>query len=542
MSQRLLAASGRRWAVATPHTAATKAAQEIFAEGGNAMDAAVTAAATLAVVYPHMCGVGGDLFALVQDPDGQAIAINSSGAAPAGTDVEAVRSEHTSMPEYGPIPITVPGAVAGWASVLAEGGTIPWRRALEPAIGHASEGIAVARSLVASLRSHERVLRSDPGIRKVFASSGGFLGDGAILRQPALAETLRSIAAEGPAALYVGEVGRRYVEGLRGAGSPMSEDDLADHRAEIVPPLIGRYRDLDVRVVPPNSQGFVLLEVLAGIERMELDPDPLGPDAGLLALVFRAASADRDRHNADPHAERVPVVTLLDGGHIAALVDEARGGFDMVPTHAAPLDFAAPAGAEDGSSVRGDTIALVTADGEGRAVSLIQSLFHGFGAGILEPATGIITQNRGACFSLDPRSKNFLAPRKRPAHTLMPVLVHREDRLAAVCGTMGGHAQPQINAMSILRLFDLGLPPDRALQEPRWLAGGMDPIGGHRSVVAEGDVPATALDALRSAGFEIDSVPEESDEVGHAHAIRVLADGTLMAGTDPRADGSAAAG
>jgi gamma-glutamyltranspeptidase len=542
MSQRLLAASGRRWAVATPHTAATNAAQEIFAEGGNAIDAAVTAAATLAVVYPHMCGVGGDLFALVQEPDGQAIAINSSGAAPAGTDVQAVRRQHTSMPEYGPIPITVPGAVAGWASVLAEGGTIPWRRAFEPAIGHASEGLPVARSLAASLRSHEPVLRSDPGIRAVFGSDAGFLGEGARFRQAALAATLRAIAADGPVALYGGEVGDRYVAGLRGAGSPMTEDDLAAHRAEIVPPLIGRYRDLDVRVVPPNSQGFVLLEVLAGIERMELDPDPLGPDAGLLALVFRAASADRDRHNADPHVERVPIVTLLDDGHIAGLIDDARGGFDTVPARTGSLDPEASAGAEEDSFVRGDTIALVTADGEGRAVSLIQSLFHGFGAGILEPETGIIAQNRGACFSLDPHSKNVLAPRKRPAHTLMPVLVHREDRLAAVCGTMGGHAQPQINAMSILRMFDLGLSPDRALREPRWLAGGMDPVGRRRSAVAEADVPATAFEALRSVGFEIGSVPEESDEVGHAHAIRVLADGTLVAGTDPRADGSAAAG
>ena len=542
MSQRLLAASGRRWAVATPHTAATNAAQEIFAEGGNAIDAAVTAAATLAVVYPHMCGVGGDLFALVQEPDGQAIAINSSGAAPAGTDVGAVRRHHTSMPESGPIPITVPGAVAGWASVLAEGGTIPWRRALEPAIGHASEGLPVARSLAASLRSHEGVLSSDPGIHAAFGSNGGFLAEGARLRQPALAETLRAIVAEGPDALYGGEAGRRYAAGLRRAGSPMSEDDLAGHRAETVPPLIGRYRDLDVRVVPPNSQGFVLLEVLAGIERMELDPDPLGPDAGLLALVFRAASADRDRHNADPHVERVPIVTLLDDGHIAGLIDEARGVFDMLPARTGPLDPAASAGVEEDSFVRGDTIALVTADGDGRAVSLIQSLFHGFGAGILEPETGIIAQNRGACFSLDPHSKNVLAPRKRPAHTLMPVLVHRDDRLAAVCGTMGGHAQPQINAMSILRMFDLGLSPDRALQEPRWLVGGMDPVGRRRSVVAEADVPATAFEALRSEGFEIDSVPEESDEVGHAHAIRVLEDGTLVAGTDPRADGSAAAG
>ena len=203
-----------------------------------------------------------------------------------------------------------------------------------------------ARSLAASIRSHERVLRSDPGIRAVFASNGGFLAEGAGLRQPALAETLRSIAAEGPGALYGGDVGRGYAAGLRRAGSPMTDDDLAAHRAEIVPPLIGRYRDLDVRVVPPNSQGFVLLEVLAGVERMELDPDPLGPDAGLLALVFRAASADRDRHNADPHLERerriggVELVERLENrqpgpngalGVVLVRNESAEDGHDRVP-------------------------------------------------------------------------------------------------------------------------------------------------------------------------------------------------------------------
>jgi gamma-glutamyltranspeptidase/glutathione hydrolase len=375
----------------------------------------------------------------------------------------------------------------------------------------------------------------------VFGANGEFPGEGATLRQPALAETLRAIAAEGPEALYAGDIGGRYAAGLRRLDCPISDDDLARHAAELVPPLIGRYRDLDVRVVPPNSQGFVLLEMLAAIERMGLDPDPLGPDAALLALVFLAASADRDRHNADPHAERVPIVSLLDDGHIAALADEARGGFDAEPARIGPTD-AASAGAQDDAVVRGDTIALVTADGGGRAVSLIQSLFHGFGAGILEPATGIIAQNRGACFSLDPQSKNVLAPGKRPAHTLMPVLVHREDRLAAACGTMGGYAQPQINAMSILRVFDLGLAPDQALRLPRWVAGGMDPLEPTRSAVAEDDVPAATLEALAAAGFTIESFQRHSDEVGHAHVIRVDEDGALVAGTDPRADGSAAAG
>ena len=542
MSDRDLAARGRRWAVATPHSAATEAAAEIFGAGGNAIDAAVTAAVTLAVVYPHMCGVGGDLFALVQEPDGQAIAVNSSGAAPRDIDVDALRRSSPSMPERGPLTITVPGAVAGWRALLAEGGTIPWPRAFEAAIAFAADGVEVSRSLASTLASGATEFRADPGMRQVFYAEGGRAGSR--VRQPALATTLRAIADGGPDALYDGAIGARYVDGLRSAGSPMTARDLAAHRVEIAPPLVGRYRDLDVRVVPPNSQGFVLLEILAAIERIGITPDPLGSDAGAMARLFRSASADRDRHNADPYIERVPVAALLDDGHIAAIVDAARevlaASSGRAEEHRPSTPPAVLADVE--STPPGDTVALVAADAGGRAVSLIQSLYYGFGSGILEPETGIVAHNRGACFTLDATSKNVLAGGKRPAHTLMPVLVHRGSELAAVCGTMGGAAQPQINAMSVVRLFDLGLAPDAALRSARWVVGGMDREGPRRFVVSERGVPAEALAAFRRAGFELDMVPDLSDDVGHAHAIRILPDRTLEAATDPRADGSAAAG
>ena len=545
MSDRDLAARGRRWAVATPHSAATEAAAEIFGAGGNAIDAAVTAAVTLAVVYPHMCGVGGDLFALVQEPDGQAIAVNSSGAAPEGIDVDAVRRAFSSMPERGPLTITVPGAVAGWAAVLAEGGTIPWARAFDAAIAFATDGMEVARSLASTLSSGAEEFRRDPGMRRVFYADGDAPRAGSSVRQSALGATLRAIAQGGPNAFYGGETGSRYAAGLRSAGSPIAPTDLEAHRAEIAAPLVGRYRDLDLRVVPPNSQGFVLLEILAAIERIGIDPDPLAADAGAMARLFRSASSDRDRHNADPRVERVPVAALVDDGHIAAIVDEAREDLRVASSERAtapPSSVGSAAVGDAESSPSGDTIALVTADGDGRAVSLIQSLYNGFGSGILEPDTGIVAHNRGACFTLDPSSKNVLAGRKRPAHTLMPVLVHRGSELVAVCGTMGGAAQPQINAMSVLRLFDLGLTPAAAMRAARWLVGGMDREGRRRFAVAERSVPERAVHALRTAGFEVDVAPDLADEVGHAQAIRVASDGTLEAATDPRADGSAAAG
>jgi oxamate amidohydrolase len=539
MSDHDLAAAGRRWAVATPHHAATDAAADVFRAGGNAVDAAVTAAVTLAVVYPHMCGVGGDLFALVQEPDGQAIAINSSGAAPLGIDADAVRAANARMPERGPLTITVPGAVAGWEAVLAEGGSIPWPAAFDHAIPLAAEGMDVSRSLASTLSAGAPLLDPDPGMREVFYPGGSPAPPGSVLRQPALAASLRAIAERGPGALYGGELGERYAAGLASAGSPMSPADLEGHRIEIAPPLAGRYSGFDVRVVPPNSQGFVLLEILAAIERLGIVTDPLGPDAGTMAHLFRAASADRDRHNADPFVARVPIAALLDDGHIAALADQARGAAEPPrPSDARPAATSVP----DLRHLRGDTIALVTADGDGRAVSLIQSLYNGFGSGILEPDTGIVAHNRGACFTLDASSRNALEGGKRPAHTLMPVLVHRADGLAGVLGTMGGSAQPQINAMSVLRLFDLGLTPEDALRSPRWLVDGMDAADPRRSAIAEAGVPSEAMASLDRAGFEIDVVANLSDDVGHAHAIRCAPDGTMEAASDPRADGSAAAG
>ena len=239
-------------------------------------------------------------------------------------------------------------------------------------------------------------------------------------------------------------------------------------------------------MTPPPSQGFVLLEALAAVERLGIDPDPIGADAATLARILMAASSDRDRHLADPEAMTIHVSGLLDDGHIAALCDIVRGGLDGHPA-SGPVP----------PRVSGDTIALVTADADGWGVSLIQSLFSGFGAGILEPSTGIIPHDRGACFTLEPGHPNELAPGKRPAHTLMPVAVHRDGALAALAGTRGGHGQPQIDLMTLVRAFDLGLDPSEAVAAPRWLVGGMSPLRGDPWIEVEGAVPAPVAHRLR---------------------------------------------
>ena len=519
-------ADGSSWAIATPHAAATGAGAEAFERGGNAVDAALSAAITLAVVYPHMCGVGGDLFALVQMPDGRAWALNSSGRAPSGLDAEALRRTHGVMPEQGPPTVTVPGAVAGWSTMHGLGGRRAWRDAFDDALPLAFEGAEVAPGLAESLAWQPERLASDPGMAAVFFPEGAIPAAGDTVRQPALGATLEAIARGGANAFYTGAIGTRYAAGLRDLGVAIADDDLANHRPDLLPPLATGYRDLHVSVAPPNSQGFVLLEMLAIVERLAIDPDPDGADAGQLALVARAAGADRDLHLADPDSMTVHPHTLLDDGHLAGLADGIRG-------HEVPNT--------DHARSHGDTIALVAADAEGHAVSLIQSLFDGFGSGLLEPSTGIVAHSRGACFTLVPGHPNEAAPGKRPAHTLMPVLVHRGGDLAAVAGTMGGYAQPQINAATLIRSFDLGMHPSEAVAAPRWLVSGMDrEVGARFLAMAEPEVSADARTSLGSVGCRLEELERSDGGAGHAQLIRISARG-LQAGADPRSDGSAIA-
>jgi gamma-glutamyltranspeptidase len=517
-----LSADGKRWAVATPHSTASEAAARAFEAGGNAIDAAIAAATTLAVVYPHMCGVGGDLFALVQHPAGDVVAVSSAGRSPAGIDPEAVRAEHSSMPERGPLPIVGPGAPAGWEALHEQGAALAWSRAFTEAERLAADGAPVAPGLAESLSYSRAMLAPDPGFAATFFRDGAPLQEGDVLIQPALAATLHALSTGGAAAIYRGPVGAAYARGLRTAGSPMTAEDLAGHVADVVPPLAARFLDLDVRSSPPTSQGFVMLEALLAIDRLGIDPDPFGPDATTLALVFAAVARDRERHLSDPATMRVHPHTLLDDGHVAALCDEVRDGL-----------FAAP------HPRGGDTAGLVTADREGYAVSLIQSLAWGFGSGILEQATGIVAQNRGSGFVLDPDHPNVLAPEKRPAHTLMPVMAHREGRAVAISATMGGPAHPQINAWSLIRALRLGMTPAEAVAAPRWLVGGMDSLEGE--VTAEEGVPAEVADRLQEAGYSLTRLGSEDSSVGHAHLIRIAADGSFEVGTDPRADGAALA-
>jgi len=512
-------ADGSKWAIATPHTAATRAGATAFERGGTAMDAALHAAVTLAVAYPHMCGVGGDLFALVQRSDGETLAISSSGRSPMAADLEALAGME-AVPIRGPAPITVPGAVAGWHALHATGARLPWASAFETPTALARDGVAVSRSLAGSLHDPEAPFSDDQGLAAIFYPDGTALALGATFEQHALARTLRTLADNGPSALYGGDLGTTYAAGLRAAGSPITIKDLAAHEASVLAPMRGAFGDLHVSVVPPNSQGYVLLQILALLQRLRVEADLDGSQAGRIARVIEVANGDRDRHLADPDRMAVHPSTLLDDGHLASLADESR---DAAPARGRP---------------DGDTIALVTADAEGNAVSLIQSLFWGFGSGILEPETGIVAQNRGACFTLEPGHPNRFAPGTRPFHTLMPVLVHRGGELAGIAGTMGGYQQPQINLHTLTKAFVAGAHPADAVAAPRWVVLGADEGRAPAQIGVEPGVPEAAMTGLREAGiFEL----TEEDAFGHAHLIRRTSEG-FEVGSDPRADGAAEAG
>jgi oxamate amidohydrolase len=504
----------RRFAIATPHVAATAAGREAFEAGGNAVDAALAAACVLTVVYPHMCAVGGDVMALVHD--GRGHAVNGSGRAAQALAPDAVRG---GVALRGVGAITVPGAVSAWRTLAERWGSMPLARALEGAASFALEGVAVAPALARALAAHADLIAADKGLSAVFAPAGPPLGEGDLLVQERLGATLLRLAAAGADDLYRGETAARLIAGLRGLGSQLSLADLDTHRTDVEPVLGRAIGDEEVLTMGANSQGFSLPQILAVIDHLDLR-DPLASDAPSLAAIFRESARDRDRYLADPAAMERPVDELLSEAHVAELAARA--------TAASPGRVARP-------HADGDTIALVAADGSGMAVSLIQSIYFGFGSGLLEPDTGILLHNRGACFSADPQSPNALGPGKRPLHTLMPVVLTRSGRVSWVAGTMGGHAQAQIHAQLLLRRR-AGGTPETAVSSPRFVVGELGAADTGEVCIEEDFTGARA--AFEEAGLAAVVLPRWDDSAGHAHAIAVRADGSFDAASDPRADGA----
>jgi gamma-glutamyltranspeptidase/glutathione hydrolase len=499
-------------AVSTSHHLATEAGARALRAGGNAIDAAIAAASALCVVYPNNVALGGDLVALVRDPSGTVSFVNATGRAAREESLEALRERHGDrLPSRGVDTVPVPGGVRGWSALAGLGARLGWSELLGSARDLARAGHPLARSVARAIRADREALDADDGCRGLFLPGGRPLDEGETLTQPALADTIDALISGGPDAFYTGPVAEAWVGGLRSRGSRITLDEVSAYQPVVTDPISERVGGVDIVTSPPNTQGFALLRTLRALTT-EATSDPLGRDAARLAELFWDANRVRSALLADPDVAPVAIEDLL----------------------AAP----APSGPELTTGVAsGDTVGLVAVSDDGWAVSLVQSVFWAFGAAILDPATGVLFQNRGTSFSLDPTHPAAFGGGRRPPHTLMPVLAVRDGALAFALGTMGGQAQAQIHTHLLLRLL-AGASPIEATSAPRWVVGAQEDGDGPRTVTVESDVAGPARASLAASGFDVTIVPPRSETLGHSNVIAVRAGG-YDAASDPRSDGSA---
>jgi gamma-glutamyltranspeptidase/glutathione hydrolase len=511
----------------SPHHLASQAGLGVLRDGGTAVDACVAIAATLAVVYPHMTGLGGDGFWLIAEPDGGIHAIDACGAAAAAADL-ALYAGLDAVPWRGPLAAnTVAGTVSGWGAAIERGGRLPLGRLLDDAIRLADEGVPVTDggAEVAAAKSAE--LCAQPGAyARIFEPEGRPLRAGDTLRQPALAETLRRIAAGGPSSFYDGALAADIASDLAALGSPVSVADLAVHRAIRPAPLQVAIDGATLYNMVPPTQGLASLLILAIAGRLSAgEADGFAHVHGLIEAT-KQAFLIRDADVGDPAYMTLDPQSLLDDG---AALDALAAAID--PAHALP--WPQPANP-------GDTCWFGAADADGRVVSCIQSTYFEFGSGLVLPRTGIAWQNRGASFRLAEDGWNALKPGRRPFHTLNPALARFADGRVMAYGTMGGEGQPQTQAAIFSRYARFGVGLQDAISRPRWLLGR---TWGDvsTSLKIEDRFPPELIDALRAAGHEVELVAPLTSMMGHAGAIVRHPDGLLEGATDPRSDGQVGA-
>jgi len=523
---------GRRGSIASSQPLATSAGLAALARGGTAADAAVTAAAVLAVTEPTSTGIGGDCFALYFDAaSGRVSSLNGSGRAPEGLTLDRVQRDgfSTKLPAFHAHTVTVPGTCAGWSDLLARHGRRSLADALEPAIEFAEDGFPVAPWTAHDwhIGAQHQLTQNRAGQELLIDGRAPRAGD--IFRNPGLARTLRILAANGPTGFYEGEIADAVVSTVRAHGGTLSMRDLAQHRSTWDEALSVRYRDVRVWECPPSGQGLVVLLALKLLEGFDLAGlDPLGAQRIHLQIeALRLAFADAFAHVGDPAFSKIPVEQLLSEPYI----EHRRRELSHVTAHPRPMPGRLPGGA--------DTVYLCAVDREGNACSFINSNYQGFGTGLVPRGCGFTLQNRGAGFSLDPAHPNVIGPGKRPYHTIIPGLITRESdaSLYGPFGVMGGYMQPQGHVQVVTGLIDDGVDPQGVLERPRFYLVDGDPDG---SVAVEPEIPSPTRATLRARGHRIQERSGwERSAFGRGQIIRRDATGVLWAGSDPRADGCA---
>jgi gamma-glutamyltranspeptidase/glutathione hydrolase len=512
--------------VATSHVQASLAGAQILERGGSAVDAAIAANAVLGVTEPMMNGMGGDLFAIYWDAKtGKLYGLNASGWAPRGLTIERLQAKGaTSMPPAGIDSVTIPGAVAGWHALHERFGRLAWKDLFQSAIFYAEDGYPVPEIIASYWNESLEWISKDPEAQRVYLPNGKPPAVGQVFENHDLAKALRLVAENGPAAFYKGGIARAILSTSQSLGGTMAADDLAEFSPEWVEPISTTYRDWTVYELPPNGQGMAALEMLNIMETSPASPDGPLSVAELHKKIeaMKLAYADLGRYNADPRFAKIPVKGMLSKEY-------ARQRAQLIDPGKANCEVAA------GTPPTSDTTYLSVVDREGNIVSLIQSNYEAFGSGIVVRGMGFVLQDRGALFSLDPRSPNSLAPRKRPFHTIIPGFMERGEQHIGF-GIMGGANQPLAHAQFVSNVVDYGMNIQEALENARFT---VSPQRGC-NIVIESRVTPEVRQKLSAMGHQLDVRHEYTTAMGRGQAVLHDSKTKVNYGaSDARADGSA---
>ena len=524
-------AMGTNGMVTAPHHMAAEAGRDVLREGGSAVEAMVSAAATIAAAYPHMNAIGGDGLWLISSPGQTPVGIDACGSAARLASPDWYRSQGLSaIPARGPnAALTVPGTVAGWQAALsqpgASSGRLPLARLLEPAAALARDGVPVTAGQEELTRNKLAELVDVSGFAETFLTdSGDVMPRGSRLAQPRLGETLEQLGRAGLDDLYHGQLARSIARDLETLGSPLRLADLEAYRPAVVEPLGLRIAGTQLYNMPPPTQGLASLMILGIFDRLGVEEGEGFAHLHGLIEATKQAFRVRDSHVTDPEYMQVSAETFLENHRLSSA---AR---DIDVANAAPWPHpAAP----------GDTIWMGAIDSEGRAVSFIQSIYWEYGSGVVLPESGVLMQNRGMSFGLDTDHPQALAPGRRPFHTLNPAMAKFDDGRDMVYGTMGGEGQPQTQAAVFTRYAYFDTPLQEAVTAPRWLLG-RTWGDASTSLKLESRFSPVLVDRLRSAGHVVETAKEFDSMMGHAGAIVRHSNGLLEGATDPRSDGKVA--
>ena len=523
---------GQNGMVATSHPLATQIGLDILKQGGTAVDAAIAANIALGLMEPTGNGIGGDLFAIIWDAQSNKLhGLNASGPAPMNLSIDYFEEQGLKkIPAYGPLPVTVPGAVDGWVKLHEKFGKLKFKSLFEPTIEYAEKGFPITETIAYYLDKSQKRFENYPNFSEVWIKNGRMPQKGEIFKNPQLANTLRIIAEKGRAGFYEGEIAQTMANFVQAQGGFLTYDDLAGFHSEWTQPVSSNYRGYDVWELPPNGQGIAALQILNILENYDLKK--MGLFSSEYIHLFTEAKkivfADRAKYYADPNFSNIPVNELISKSY-------AKERAKLIN-----LDKASKAN-DAGILKSGDTIYLTAADKFGNMVSLIQSNYRGMGSGMMPTGLGFMLQDRGELFSLDKNHKNALEGGKRPFHTIIPAFVTKDGKPFISFGVMGGATQPQAHAQIIINMIDFGLNLQEAGDAPRIVhSGSSQPTG---EVMTDGG----SLSIESGFGKQIE---QELSNKGHTikyqkgvfggYQAIMFKDGVYYGASETRKDGQAA--